>query len=108
MSSDRVLVAEGLKLNFIHECLLKSVWQSSCKCVYCFILVRWIKEAEAGVAELYDRAWSGHPCTAVTCDSICWLEGLICGNFHIINELYINLSSYWTAWLSKVCGCWDP
>jgi hypothetical protein len=54
--------------------------------------VRRIKEAETGGAELHDKLWRGCSCSAVMCDNICQVDELICGNCHITNELFFNLS----------------
>jgi len=41
--------------------------------------VQQVKENETGT-ELYDRPWSGHPCTAVMPGSIPWVYTLICSD----------------------------
>jgi hypothetical protein len=77
------LVAEGEKLNYIHECLFKSVEQTVDVHTVLW-LVMWFKETEIGRAEPYDDLWGGCPCTAVVCDIYC-VDELICGDCHVTN-----------------------
>jgi len=61
------LVTEGEKLNYIHECLFKSVEQSvDVHTVLWWVI--WVKDTEIRGAELCNDLWGGCPCTAVTCD----------------------------------------
>jgi hypothetical protein len=77
------LVAEGEKPNYIRECLLKTVWQSKCGCVYCFVVDK--TAGETGGADVHGKVWHGCPCTAVMCDNICQVDELMYGNCHITN-----------------------
>jgi len=90
------LVAEGEKLNYIHERLFKSVEQTvDVHTVMWWVI--WIKETEAGGAELYDKVWSGCPCTAVSYDIYCVHE-LICGTA----STYSSVKALWWQLLNSL------
>jgi len=70
--------------------------------------VIWIKETEAGGAELYDKVWSGCPCTAVSYDIYCVHE-LTCGNcFNIFISKGIVVAVIEQLDCAGVCANWEP
>jgi hypothetical protein len=96
-----LLVAGGEELDYIHECLFRSVGQAVD--VHSVLWwVRWIKEAEIGGAELHDDLWSGHPCTVVMCD-ICYVDELICGDCRVTTyaSTYPSVNAVWWQLLNS-------
>lgn len=96
------LVAEGEKLNYIHERLFKSVEQTvDVRTVLWWVI--WIKETEIGGAELHNKLWSGCPCTAVSYDFY-YVDELICGNCHVTNyaSTYPLVQALWWQLLKSL------